>query len=228
MSKLSIIVPVYNEQKTVRELLGKLQGLKLEKEIIIVDDGSGDGTAEILESVRDPLVRVFRHSRNQGKGAAIRTGLQYVSGDWVIIQDADLEQDPEDIYRLMEPLMKEGAQVVYGSRFLGQKPRMKRRAYFANRLISALASSLYGQRVTDVETGYKVFKTDVIKSLVWEGNGFEFEAEITARILKKGIKILEIPVKTDWYHGYLNNSKKITWKDAVKAIMALLRQRFKE
>lgn len=225
--KLSIIIPVFNEWKTISELLSKLTALHLEKEIIVVDDGSSDGTTEILKSVSHPLIRVFHHTHNQGKGAAIRTALQYISGDMVIIQDGDLEQDPEDIYRLVEPMLKQGAQVVYGSRFLGQRPRMKKRAYLANRLISGLASVLYGRRITDVETCYKLFKTDLIKSIPWEANSFEFEPEITARLLRRGIEIHEVPIKEDWFHGYDNNTKKVTWKDGFKAILTLLKYRFR-
>ena len=225
--KLSIIIPVYNEWKTIAELLNKLTALRLEKEIIVVDDGSSDGTTEILKSVQHPLVRVFHHARNQGKGAAIRTALQYISGDMMIIQDGDLEQDPEDIYRLVEPMLRGGAQVVYGSRFLSQRPRMKKRAYLANRLISGFASLLYGRRITDVETCYKLFKTDLIKSISWEADSFDFEPEITARLLRKGIQIQEVPIKEDWFHGYDNNTKKVTWKDGLKAILTLLKYRFR-
>lgn len=224
--KLSIIIPVYNEWKTIRELLDKLLALKLEKEIIIVDDGSSDGTTEILNGIHHPLVRVFHHSRNQGKGAAIRTALQYISGAMVIIQDGDLEQDPEDIYRLVEPILRGGAEVVYGSRFLGQKPRMHWTAYWANQLISGLARLLFGAPITDVETCYKVFRTEVIRSISWTANGFEFEPEITAKLLRKGLRIYEIPIKEDWYHGYNNNTKKVTWKDGVKAIVTLFKYRF--
>lgn len=224
--KLSILIPVYNEWRTIRELLDKLIALKSEKEIIIVDDGSNDGTTEILSSISHPLIRVFRHPQNRGKGAAIKTALSHATGDMVIIQDADLEQDPEDIYQLVEPILKEGAEVVYGSRFLGQRPKMKWMTYWANRFLSFLASVLYGVKITDVETCYKVFKADLIKSLVLEGNGFEFEPEVTAKVLRRGIKIREVPIKEDWYQGYDNNSKKVTWLDGLKAIGTLVKYRF--
>ena len=226
-SKISILIPVYNEWKTIRELLEKLIALKLEKEIIVVNDGSSDGTNEILESFRHPLVRVFRHPVNQGKGAAIRTGLKHCSGEVIVIQDADLEQDPEDIHQIVRPILEEKVDVVYGSRFLGQRPRMKRRAYLANIFLSALASLLYGHRITDVETCYKAFKSGVIRSMTLESDGFEFEPEITAKLLRAGHVIHEVPIKEDWFHGYDNNSKKVTWKDGVKAILTLLKYRFK-
>lgn len=226
--KLSILIPVYNEWRTISELLNKLTALKLEKEIIIVDDGSNDGTTEILSSLAHPLIKVVRHPVNRGKGAAIRTGLAHCTGNMVIIQDADLEQDPEDIYQLVQPILKGGAEVVYGSRFLGQRPKMKRMTYWANRFLSALTSFLYGAKITDVETCYKVFKAELIQSLVLEGDGFEFEPEVTAKILRFGIRIHEVPIQEDWYHGYNNNSKKVTWFDGFKAIAVLLKYRFKK
>jgi len=228
-SKLSVIIPVYNEWKTIRELLSRLFVLNLEKEIVVVDDGSSDGTSEILDTFSNhPLLKLIRHSKNQGKGAAIRTGLSHCSGDIVIIQDADLEQDPDDIYRLVEPFLRGGADVVYGSRFLGQRPKMKWQAYLANKFLSGLTSFLYSVKITDVETCYKVFRAEVIKNIPFQANGFEFEPEITARLLKIGYRIQEIPIKEDWYHGYNNNSKKVTWQDGIKAIGTLLKYRFKE
>ena len=226
-SKLSIIIPVYNEWRTIRELLSKLLDLQLEKEILIVDDGSNDGTSEILDSISDARIRLFRHSANRGKGAAIRTGLERARGDIVIIQDADLEQDPEDIYKLVQPILTGGAEVVYGSRFLGQRPRMKRLNYWANRFLSRFTNLLYQSKITDLETCYKVFKAEVIKSLTLESDGFEFEPEVTAKLLKKGYVIHEVPIKEDWYHGYNNNSKKVTWQDGVKAVAALIKYRFR-
>lgn len=224
--KLSILIPIYNEWKTIQQLLNKLLELRLEKEIIVVDDGSTDGTREILGRVHHPLIRILHHPANCGKGAAIRTALGHATGELVIIQDADLEQDPEDIYKLVEPFMQDGVHVVYGSRFLGQRPRMKWNAYVANVLISAFASLLFGRWITDVETCYKVFRADLIKAIPIEANGFEFEPEITAKLLKRGHKIREIPIKEDWYRGYDNNSKKVTWKDGVKAFSTLWRYRF--
>ena len=223
--KLSVVVPVYNEWKTIGELLKKLIALKLDKEIIVVNDGSSDGTTEVLNSISDPLIKIIRHPSNLGKGAAIRTALTRSTGDIVIIQDADLEQDPEDIYRLVQPFLTGRAAVVYGSRFLGQRPRMKWYVYWANVFLSGLASFLYGAAITDLETCYKVFRAEVIKKISIESNGFEFEAEVTAKLLREGHRILEIPVKEDWYHGFLNNSKKVTWKDGVKAVWTLIRYR---
>ena len=224
--KLSILIPIYNEWRSIRELLDMILNLRFEKEIIIVDDGSTDGTREILDGIHHPLIQIFRHASNQGKGAAIRTALSYCTGDMVIIQDADLEQDPNDIYELVKPIMNEGAQVVYGSRFLGERPKMHWTAYHANRFLSWFASFLYGTKITDLETCYKVFSADLIKSLPLSADGFEFEPEVTARLLKRGIKIYEVPIKEDWYHGYNNNSKKVTWLDGIKAIATLLKYRF--
>ncbi len=224
--KLSLIVPVYNEWKTIRELLQKILALNLTKEIVIVDDASTDGTSQILDSISDPVIRLFRHKVNQGKGAAIRTALKECSGDIVIIQDADLEQDPDDIYHLIEPILNRGAEVVYGSRFLKERPKMQWSTYWANQFLSALASFLYGQKITDLETCYKVFRADIIKGLPLKENGFEFEPEVTAKLLKRGYKIYEVPIKEDWYHGYDNNSKKVTWVDGLKAIVTLIKYRF--
>ena len=225
-NKLSIIIPVYNEWRTIRELLDKLQDLKLNTEIIIVDDASTDGTSDILNRLNDPGIRVISHAHNQGKGSAIRTALPYCTGQRVIIQDADLEQDPEDIYMLVEPMINRGANVVYGSRFLGQRPRMKWSAYLANRFLSLPTSLLYQTRLTDLETCYKIFDREVICNIPLEARGFEFEPEITAKLLRSGFKIHEVPIKEDWYHGYDNNSKKVRWTDGVIALWTLLRFRF--
>lgn len=226
--KLSIIIPVYNEWRTIRELLEKLIHLKVEKEIIVVDDGSNDGTSDILDKFSHPRVKLIRHPRNRGKGAAIRTGLAEAAGDLVIIQDADLEQDPEDIYHLIQPILKKEAKVVYGSRFLQERPKMNLPAYFANIFLSRLASLLYGQRITDLETCYKVFDREVIQSVSLKSDGFEFEPEVTAKILKQGHRIHEVPIQEDWYHGYNNNSKKVTWLDGIKAILTLFKYRFQK
>ena len=226
--KLSILVPIYNEWKTIQELLDRILELKFEKEILVVDDGSTDGTREILDRLQHLAIRVFRHPDNRGKGAAIRTALSHCTGDIVIIQDADLEQDPNDIYELVKPIMIQGAQVVYGSRFLGQHPRMHWSAYWANVFLSRFTSFLYGAEITDLETCYKVFSAELIKNIPLKCRGFEFEPEVTAKLLRKGIKIHEVPIKEDWYHGYNNNSKKVTWWDGIKAILTLIQYRFQK
>ena len=223
---LSILIPIYNEWKTIQELLDRVLELKFEKEILIVDDGSTDGTREILDRIQHPSIRIFRHAANRGKGAAISTALANCTGDIVIIQDADLEQDPNDIYELVKPIMTGGAQVVYGSRFLNQHPKMHWSAFYANVFLSRLTSLLYGAKITDLETCYKVFSSPLIKSIPLQCTGFEFEPEVTAKLLKKGIKIYEVPIKEDWYHGYNNNSKKVTWLDGFKAVLTLLKYRF--
>jgi len=226
--KLSVIIPVYNEWRTICELLSRLLVLQLEMEIIVVDDGSSDGTSEILDSFHHPRVKLIRHPKNRGKGAAIRVALPHCSGDVVIIQDADLEQDPNDIYDIVKPIFEEGAQVVYGSRFLGQRPKMHWVAYLANIFLSRLTSFLFSRRVTDLETCYKAFTREVIQSLPLDSSGFEFEAEVTAKLLTRGIQIHEVPIKEDWYHGYRNNSKKVSWLDGVKAIFTLFKYRLTE
>jgi len=227
MKRVSILVPVYNEWKTIQILLDKLVELDLNKEIIVVDDASDDGSAEVLRSIQHPLIQVIHHAANQGKGAAIRTALARSTGDIIIIQDADLEQDPEDFYQLVDPIMKNGAKVVYGSRFLKGRPRMAWKTYAANRFLSALTSLLYGVKLTDLETCYKVFDRSVIDSIKLECDRFDFEPEVTAKLLKQGIQIFEVAIKEDWYHGYNNNSKKVTWVDGISAIVTLLRYRFR-
>ncbi len=227
-SKLSILIPVYNEWKTIQELLTKLLELRVEKEIIVVDDGSNDGTGEILNSTAHPLIRVFKHPVNRGKGAAIRTGLSHCTGDIIIIQDADLDQDLNLLYQLIRPIVQDGARIVYGSRFLAERPKMKWTNYLANHFLSFLTRFLYRAKVTDVETCFKAFAADVIKSIPLETDGFEFEVEITAKVLKQSLEIREVPIRQEWYQENHHKITKLTWVDGVKAIATLMRYRFKE
>ena len=228
--KLSIIMPVYNEKATIREILKRVRAVDvgMEKEIIVVDDGSKDGTREILreeESRGD--IRVLYHERNLGKGAAVRTGIASATGDFVIIQDADLEYDPQDYPALLKPLLEGKAEVVYGSRFLsGSGSSMISWHRFGNKFLTAVTNLLYGSSLSDMETCYKAFKASVIKSIPLRSNRFEIEPEITAKILKRGYKILEVPIR---YRGReFHEGKKISWKDGFSAIWTLLRYRLAE
>ena len=223
-------MPVYNEKATIREILKRVRAVDvgMEKEIIVVDDGSKDGTREILreeESRGD--IRVLYHERNLGKGAAVRTGIASATGDFVIIQDADLEYDPQDYPALLKPLLEGKAEVVYGSRFLsGSGSSMISWHRFGNKFLTAVTNLLYGSSLSDMETCYKAFKASVIKSIPLRSNRFEIEPEITAKILKRGYKILEVPIR---YRGReFHEGKKISWKDGFSAIWTLLRYRLAE
>lgn len=228
--KLSIIMPVYNEKATIREILKRVRAVDvgMEKEIIVVDDGSKDGTREILreeESRGD--IKVLYHEKNMGKGAAVRTGIASATGDFVIIQDADLEYDPQDYPALLKPLLEGKTEVVYGSRFLGgYGSSMLSWHRFGNKFLTAATNLLYGSSLSDMETCYKAFKASVIKSIPLRSNRFEIEPEITAKILKRGYKILEVPIR---YRGReFHEGKKISWKDGFSALWTLLRYRFAE
>jgi glycosyltransferase involved in cell wall biosynthesis len=224
--KLSFIVPAYNEQRTLGPLLARLLELNLEKELIVVDDGSTDGTRDVLEAISHPAVRILRHQTNRGKGAAVRTALPHCSGDIVVLQDADIEQKLTVIYELIRPILTEGIPVVYGSRFLGGGPRMKWTNYLANRFLSFLTSRLYSARITDVEISFKVFRADVLRSILpLESNGFEIEVEMTSKLLKKGIPIREVAIKEEWCKEHHHDSKKLSWTDGVKAVAALFKYR---
>lgn len=221
--KLTVIMPVYNEVNTIREALSQVQAVNLEKEIIIVDDCSSDGTREILSQIADDKVKVIYHAQNLGKGSAIRTALKYVTGDIIIIQDGDLEYDPADYYQLIEPIVKGQASVVYGSRFLGKIAGMHFLNYIANKILALTASLLFCAWITDEGTCYKVFKADVLKSLDLKCTGFDFCPEVTAKVRKKGYKIVEVPIS---YHGRsAGEGKKIRWRDGLKAFLALIKYR---
>jgi len=224
---LSIIVPVFNEEKTILPLLEKVRKVKLmgfQKQIIVVDDGSGDGTAALLQKVSKRVILFLRHEKNKGKGAAIRTAIPHTTGDFVIIQDADLEYDPGDYEKLLMPLLDGSSDVVYGSRFLGPHRAFLFWHFIGNKFLSLVTNVLYNTILTDMETCYKVFKGDVIRGLKLRSNRFEFEPEVTAKILKKGYKLYEIPIS---YHGRgFEEGKKITWRDGITALAALVRYRF--
>jgi glycosyltransferase involved in cell wall biosynthesis len=226
--KLSIIVPVYNEEATLAEIVRRIQATRFDKEIIIIDDGSRDGTGEILKKLEADApgnVRVLRHAANRGKGAAIITGLQAASGELTVIQDADLEYDPGDYERLVEPFANASVQVVYGSRILARNDRSSFLFYWGGRFLSLVTNLIYGSRITDEATGYKIFRTALLRDLRLVSTGFEFCPEVTAKILRRKIPIHEVPISykpRSWEEG-----KKIHWTDGLRAVWVLLRFRFK-
>jgi glycosyltransferase involved in cell wall biosynthesis len=223
--KLSIIIPVYNERSTIRNILSRVKSVNLidvDKEIIVVDDFSEDGTRDILKD--EEGVKVIYHKTNKGKGAAIKTGLNYVTGDIITIQDADLEYDPEDFKRLIKPILNGEASVVYGSRFIRKPESILLLYLIGNKLLTFITNMLFRSNLTDMETCYKMFKRGVIEDIVIKSDGFDFESEITAKILKKGIYIYEIPVS---YSGRNSlQGKKIKFKDGISAIITLIKYRF--
>jgi len=229
--KISIVIPVYNEKPTIEAVLQKVLAMPLEgmeKEVIIVDDGSTDGTVEILKRMAQEnsptFLKVFFHSRNQGKGAAIATALSQISGEIVIIQDADLEYHPEDYPTLLLPILKFKADAVYGTRFIGIHRAFLFWHYMANKFLTFLTNLLYDSMISDMEVGYKAFRAEVIKKIPFQAKGFDFEPEITAKILKRKLKLYEVPIM---YSGRdYSEGKKITWKDGVRAVWTLLKYRF--
>jgi glycosyltransferase involved in cell wall biosynthesis len=224
---LSVVVPVYNERPTLAEVIRRMRAvqLPLELEVIAVDDGSSDGSGQVLQALQDSTVRVLTHGRNQGKGAAVRTGLAAASGDLVLIQDADLEYDPEDWLRLLDPILKGKARVVYGSRFTGERKNMFPLHWLGNRLLTLTTNVLYQTTLSDMETCYKLFDRQVLEGLRIESNRFDFEPEITAKVLRRGERIYEVPIS---YAGReFAEGKKITWRDGFAAMSALIRYRLR-
>jgi dolichol-phosphate mannosyltransferase len=224
---LSIIVPVYNEVATVTMVLERLQqiDLPLASEIIVVDDGSTDGTGELLARLEGtwPRVEVLRSERNQGKGAAVRRGIDHAKGTIVAIQDADLELDPQQLAALVVPILKGETDVVYGSRFMKGRPQMPSASYYANRALTAITNALYGSQLTDMETCYKVMRTNVARALGLRANRFDIEPEVTAKLLRKGYRVVERPVR--FMPRSRAQGKKIGWRDAVQAVGVLCRCR---
>lgn len=230
--KLSVLIPVYNEVNTLEEAVRRVRSLNLPKEIIIVDDGSTDGSRDLLKrlereakSAPDPLNELKIHFQpvNQGKGAAIRSALSYITGDIVIIQDADLEYDPGDYMKLLEPILSGKADVVYGTRFYGGGPHrvLFFWHYLGNQFLTLLSNVLTNLNLTDMEVGYKVFKTDVLKNIEIKSNRFGFEPEITIKVAKKKCRVYEVPIS---YHGRTYaEGKKITWKDGFVTLYSLIR-----
>ncbi len=220
--KLSILIPVYNERATILEILKRVQAVPYEKEIIAVDDGSTDGTRELLAQAQG--VTVLYHDRNRGKGAAIQTALAHATGDIIVIQDADLEYDPRDYKQLIEPIIEGRAKVVYGSRFLGPRMAMFFWHMVANKALTLMTNILYDAILSDMETGYKAFRADVIKGMRLRSHRFDFEPEVTAKVLKRGIRIFEVPIS--YYGREYSEGKKIGVKDGFVAIWTLLKYRF--
>ncbi|WP_238626269.1 glycosyltransferase family 2 protein [Aggregatilinea lenta] len=226
--KLSVIIPCYNEASTIAEIVRRVRAVELASEIIVVDDGSTDGTRDILAGVEpgDDL-KVVLHERNLGKGAAVRTGFRTATGDVFLIQDADLEYDPRDYPVLLRPIEEGISKVVYGSRFLGGP----RKAMFfwnmvANRSLTLVTNMLYNAILSDMETCYKVFRAEVVREIPLRSHRFDFEPEVTAKVLKRGHRIYEVPIS---YNGReWNEGKKISWRDGVIALWTLIRYRFTE
>lgn len=240
--KLSIIIPVFNEEKTVEEILRKVieVRLPLKKEIIVVDDGSTDKTSKVLSKFKNKSLdfardknlkfKILKYNKNKGKGAAVKTGIRHATGDLVIIQDADLEYSPQYFEKLLKPIFEKDAEVVYGSRLISYPLRLwgKNKTILpihliANKFLTLLTNILYSSNLTDMETGYKLFKREVLNGISINSNKFDFEAEVTAKILKRKIPILEVPisVKPRTY----KEGKKIGWRDGISAIWTLLRYR---
>lgn len=230
--KLSIVIPVYNEENTILQIIEKVKKVNfpVENEIIVVDDGSSDSTREKLKKIKG--VKVILHERNQGKGAAVKTGIKSSTGDYIIIQDADLEYDPNQIVDLLRPILEKRAKVVYGTRLkrLPDLSKEERTAqflihYFGNRFLSLVTSVLYQQWITDMETCYKLFPKEALSGVKLNARGFEFEPEITVKLLKKGFKILEIPISAN-PRGYDEGKKINTVKDGIRAFTTLIKYRF--
>ena len=230
LRRLSVVVPVYNERGTVVEVLRRMRAVELpagiESEIIVVDDGSTDGTRDVLRQLHDSTVRVVLHDTNRGKGAALRTGLEHATGEYVLVQDADLEYDPEDWPRLVQPVLRGKATVVYGSRFTGERRNMLFLHWIGNRFLSLVTNVLYNTTLSDMETCYKLVDRRLLTDLQLRSDRFEIEPEITAKVLKRGIRIYEVPIS---YTGReYDEGKKITWRDGVSALWTLVRYRFRD
>lgn len=220
--KLSVVIPVYNERGTIAEILRRVRDVPISKEIICVDDGSTDGTRDILERERSNGTLVLYHPNNQGKGAAVRTGLGQAQGDIVIIQDADLEYSPQEYPILLQPILSGETQVVYGSRFLGKMENMRLTHDWGNRFVTTTANLLFGTRLTDMETCYKVFTHEVASKIELRSSRWGFDPEITARILKLGYRIQEVPIS---YRGR-TEGKKLRWRDGLSVLSTLFKYRF--
>jgi glycosyltransferase involved in cell wall biosynthesis len=224
---LSVVMPVFNERDTIEEIIRRVLAVKLRIELIVVDDRSTDGTTEILERLqRERGFVLLRQPRNRGKGSALRRGFAAVTGDLVIIQDADLEYSPEEYPQLTELICAGRADVVFGSRFLGRHRVFLLTHYIGNKLLTFIANVLYNTMLSDMETCYKVMRTDVLRSMNLKSNGFGIEPELTAKVFKRRYRVYEVPISYDG-RGY-EEGKKITWKDGIVALWVLLKYRFTE
>jgi glycosyltransferase involved in cell wall biosynthesis len=228
--KLSIIIPVYNEEQTISQIVERVLAVDLgeiQKEIIIADDGSSDGTRDAIASSRwaaDPRIRVYQSEINLGKGAAVRVGLKFASGDILLIQDADLELDPQEYGALLAPILAGASDVVYGSRFLKPTSRVSLRTRLGNAALTGLTNLLFRGQLTDMETAYKVFRREVLEGIRLRCVGFDFEPELTAKLLRSGRRILEVPI--GYHPRRVDEGKKIRWVDGVDAAFTLLKCRF--
>ncbi|MDQ1365748.1 MAG: hypothetical protein QOE57_1790 [Acidimicrobiaceae bacterium] len=222
---LSVIVPVYNERNTVGEIIRRMRlvDLPIDREIIVVDDGSSDGTDKILAALQDSTIRVVSHETNRGKGAAVRTGVSLARGDVVLIQDADLEYDPQQWPRLLAPLLEGRAKVVYGSRYLGEREATTLLRWAGDRSLSVLTALLFNATLSDIETGYKLVDRQVLDSLDLTSDRFDFEPEITAKLLRRHYRIYEVPVTYAGRAG--TDGRKFTWRDGLAAARTLIRLR---
>jgi glycosyltransferase involved in cell wall biosynthesis len=226
--KLTIIIPVYNERETLSEILSQVRAVELtavEKEIIVVEDGSTDGSRDLLiEEAKAGDLLVLYHKHNRGKGAAVRTAIERASGDLILIQDADLEYDPRDYPSLIQPIIEGRVTVVYGSRFLGPRKAMLFWHMLGNKLLTLTTNILYNAILSDMETCYKCFRADVVKDIPLRSRRFEFEPEVTAKVLKRGHRIFEVPIS--YYGREYHEGKKIGWRDAPLAFWTLIKYRF--
>ncbi len=230
MEKLSIIIPAFNEEKSLDAVLRKVMAAEVKgvkKEVIAVNDGSRDRTRDILNAWKKKGIKVFHHPRNIGKGAAVRTGISHATGTLIIIQDADMEYDPKEYPKILAPLLEKKSKVVYGSRIETIRNNLKDMYlmhYLGNRLLSLATSIFYGACITDMETGYKAFRKEVVQGMALHARGFDIEPEITAKILKRGYRILEVPI--GFKARTFDEGKKITWRDGITALWTLLKYRF--
>jgi glycosyltransferase involved in cell wall biosynthesis len=222
-TRISVVMPVYNERETIEEALRRVAAVDPDLEIVVVDDCSTDGTRELLQSI--PGIRVVEHSANQGKGAAIRTAIQHLTGEIVIIQDADLEYDPQDYPALVAPILAGKARVVYGSRFLRGRPQMQLPNYLCNRLLALTANLLFRARITDEATCYKVFDAALLREVPLTCRRFEFCPEVTAKLLRRGERIVEVPIR--YTARSFDAGKKIRWWDGIEALWTLVKYRFR-
>lgn len=223
---LSVVMPVYNERTTIDEIVRRVLAVPLRIELVVVDDGSKDGTSELLDALQKELKFTLLHQANAGKGAALRRGFAAVTGDIVVIQDADLEYSPEEFPQLIELICQGKADVVYGSRFLGRHRAFMFAHYIGNKFVTFATNVLYNTMLTDMETCYKAMRTEVVRSMTLKSNGFGIEPEITAKIFKRGYRVYEVPI-TYAGRGY-QEGKKITWRAGFAALWVLLRYRFTE
>jgi glycosyltransferase involved in cell wall biosynthesis len=224
---LSVVMPVYNERDTIEQIIPRVLAVPIRLELIVVDDGSTDGTRDLLTALRQKHeFNLIFQPQNGGKGAALRRGFQEVKGDLVVIQDADLEYSPEEFPDLIELICQGRADVVYGSRFIGRHRVFMFTHYAGNRLLTLITNALYNTMLTDMETCYKVMRTEVLRSFTLQSNGFGIEPELTAKIFKRNYRVYEVPITYDG-RGY-DEGKKITWRDGVVALWVLLKYRFSE